>query len=552
MIEPPVTSLRGSSDEEQVTVTVTVEPSREVGLVDRNIYGHFLESDFFGNIEGGVFDEGHPLALPGPGALAGLRRDVIDACRALGVPVVRWPGGNFASGYHWEDGIGPRDRRPRRLDLAWIGEESNRFGTDEFLAWCAEVGAEPYLAHGARSVDDAVRWVEYTNYCGRTAYTAARADNGHPDSYGVRYWGIGNEVWGPWQMGHRPASSYAADLREHAWFMRRVDPKLSLVAVGPRTPEDEEWAYELLSKAGELIDYVSFHLYGASLHLSGHDDYDAVVTQARFFEDQIAAYSDLLADVSCRTGLDREVWIALDEWNIRHLEPAGWPAPQPDARGGAALRNPPGGREAAGRLRVNRYSSRTLADALFYAGVFNALHRLAGRPFAVHMANTVNLVNANALLEVRPDGLVRSATYYVWDLYQRHMGRRVVHSEVSGPTALVDVRQGAGDNSPVFDTRQVRLPALDLVATTGANGTVQVAVINRDRNSPVIARIVCSGELCGAARASQLGAGSDDVWATNSLDRPAEVATIDRGVVDLPDGHFSFPPHSVTVLELVR
>ena len=118
--------------------------------IDPMIYGHFLESAFFGNIEGGVFDEGSPLAYGGDDTRNGLRTDVIELCRELGLPVVRWPGGNFTSAYHWEDGIGPRDSRPRRLELAWGSEESNRFGTDEFLAWCAEVGTEPYLAHSCR------------------------------------------------------------------------------------------------------------------------------------------------------------------------------------------------------------------------------------------------------------------------------------------------------------------------------------------------------------------------------------------------------------------
>ncbi|MGN6564143.1 MAG: hypothetical protein ACTHMU_15925, partial [Thermomicrobiales bacterium] len=128
-----------------IAAAIAITRDRELGQIDRKIYGHFLEANFFGNIEGDIFDEGSPLALTEPGPANGLRRDVLDVCRELGVPIVRWPGGNFASAYHWEDGIGPRDQRPRRLDLTWGGEESNRFGTDEFLAWCAAAGAEPFL-----------------------------------------------------------------------------------------------------------------------------------------------------------------------------------------------------------------------------------------------------------------------------------------------------------------------------------------------------------------------------------------------------------------------
>jgi len=175
----------------RASATIFIDTRSHLGRIDRNIYGHFLEANFFGNIQGGVFDPGSPLSIQDPGPIHGLRADVVDACRTLGLPVVRWPGGNYASAYHWEDGIGPRDQRPRRLELTWGGqdgqsrEEDNHFGTDEFLAWCRLVGAQPYLNNSARSVEEAVRWVEYTNYGGDTHYSRLRHENGHPDPYGV-------------------------------------------------------------------------------------------------------------------------------------------------------------------------------------------------------------------------------------------------------------------------------------------------------------------------------------------------------------------------------
>ncbi|MDQ3700256.1 MAG: alpha-N-arabinofuranosidase, partial [Chloroflexota bacterium] len=303
---------------------IGVDTTRPLGRLDDRVYGHFLESNFFGNIEGGVFDEGSPLALSAAGVASGLRRDVIEACRRLAVPIVRWPGGNFASAYHWEDGIGPRDARPRRLELTWGGVESNRFGTDEFLAWCAAVGAEPYLNNSCRSVEEAVRWVEYTNHAADTHFTRLRAANGHPAPYAVRYWGLGNEAYGRWQMGHRPAEQYAADAREHAHFMRLVDPTLKLVAVGWRT---EAWTQALLRQAGGLIDYVSIHLYGASRHLytPEDDEFESTVGQALHFEQELRAYADLVAQEARRAGVERPLALALDEWNIRHLEPETWP-----------------------------------------------------------------------------------------------------------------------------------------------------------------------------------------------------------------------------------
>src|SRR5699024_9033360 len=214
---------RTSMSPQSAPARIDLSPGIGTAHIDPKIYGHFLESAFFGNIEGGVFDEGSELSVCGDGPLAGCRQDVINACRELGMPVVRWPGGNFTSAYWWQDGTGPRDQRPRRLELAWGSEESNRFGTPEFLSWCEATGATPYLAHGCRSVEDAVRWVEYTNYTGDTEMTRRRAADGLDGARAVPIWGIGNEVYGPWQMGHRSPEQYAQDALEHAKFMRAVD-----------------------------------------------------------------------------------------------------------------------------------------------------------------------------------------------------------------------------------------------------------------------------------------------------------------------------------------
>jgi len=550
MTDPPAPPTPQHSA--HAAAVIEIDLDRELGRVGRRIYGQFLESAFFGNIEGGVLDETSSLASTDPPPLRGLRRDVIDACRKLGIPVVRWPGGNFASAYHWTDGVGPRERRPRRLELAWGEEESNRFGTDEFLAWCEAVGAEPYLVHSCRDVEEAARWVEYVNYAGSTSLTALRAANGHPRPWDVRLWGIGNEVYGRWQMGHRGAAAYAADAREHAEFMRRVDPSLELVAVGALPPLQEEWARALLTVGRSFYDFVSLHLYAASLHRDGTDDYDAVVSQPRYFEDEIASCAAVLESVSGELGLEQPPAIALDEWNIRHLEPATWPEPRPGERGGAHDVPGLGGRRAGDApeptgLRVNRYSSRTLADALFYAGVFHVLHRLSGLAAPVRMANTVNLVNANALLEVRPAGVVRSASYHVWDLYQNHLGPRVVRSRFLGPDQLVSIRQGAESIENAIAPRTAALAALDIIATSDeARRTAQAAVINRHRRDVIDARLV---GVPPTAHVWDLGVDSAQAWATNSLDQPDHVATVDRGVLSLGATPYRFAPHSVTILE---
>lgn len=527
-------------------VRITPGPARPIS---RDIYGHFLEQAFFGNIEGGIFDEGSPLAVGGDGALAGCRADVLEALRELGLPVVRWPGGNFTSAYWWRDGTGPRDERPRRLELAWGSEESNRFGTPEFLAWCEAVGTLPYLAHSARDVDDAVRWVEYVAHDGDTEMTRLRAADGHPAPYRVPWWGVGNEVYGDWQMGHRPVAQYVADAKEHVRFMRAVDPSARFVAVGH---EDREWTRQVVEGLGDLVDLVSLHLYGADLHLTGatRAEYEAVVAQPLFFEDAIWDHAETIRRAQRSRGCERPLGIAMDEWNIRHLEPEAWPEPEPGEDGGVAPRDTSAA--GPGGLRVNRYSPRTLADALFYAGVFHVLHRASQLEVPVAMANTVNLVNANGLLAVRPGGLVRTASFHVWDLYKNHTGAHPLAASVTAPSWTTQLRLGDDRVGDGFRTRPATIGVLDVSATTDEDGRVlHVAVINRSPDQDVEALLELEGRrLPTTAAAHVLGADAGDLFAVNTIDAPDAVRLAGPVEVPMRDGRHAFPPRSVTVLDL--
>lgn len=176
---------------------IKLDPDRRIGELDRRVFGGFVEH--LGRcIYGGVFDEGSSLSDE-----RGYRRDVLAAAKDLRIPILRWPGGNFVSGYHWTDGIGARDERPRKMDLAWSTEESNRFGTDEFIEYCRMLGAEPYICvnMGTGTMDEAQAWVEYCNGTGDTYWANLRRENGHEEPYNVRYWGLGNEMYGEWQIG---------------------------------------------------------------------------------------------------------------------------------------------------------------------------------------------------------------------------------------------------------------------------------------------------------------------------------------------------------------
>lgn len=535
----------------QATITISTDDRAEV---DRNVYGHFLESAFFGTIEGGVFDEGSPLAVTGQGALDGCRADVIEACRELGLPVVRWPGGNFTSAYWWRNGTGPRDQRPRRLELAWGSEETNRFGTPEFLAWIEAVrtDASPtaaYLHHSARSVDDAVRWVEYTNYAGDTEMTGLRAADGHAEPYDVRWWGIGNEIYGPWQMGHRNVERYVEDAREHARFMRQVDPQLRFIACGW---EKEQYTEALIAGLGDQVQAVSLHMYGLDHHLTDPSpaEFEDVVAQSVYFEQTIAAYADEILFSAERAHLDSVPSIAIDEWNNRHMQSVELGEPVPAPGGGF---EPTGTGAVEDRKEVNRHSSRTLADALMYSGVFHAIHRAAGHDVPVSMANAVNLINANGILQVRPDGVIRTPVFHIWNLYQNLFQPVAVRADVTAPATWRQVRWGsARQDRRGFPraTRPAAVSQLDVSASVAHDGrTLTVAAINRSATDALTARLDREGgTLPRTATRHDLGADAEDLFQTNTLGEPEGCALRDRGTVTLDEGTCTFPAHSVTLL----
>jgi alpha-N-arabinofuranosidase len=207
---------------------VKIDTERVIGDIDPKIYGNFAEH--LGRcIDGGIFDEKSPLS-----DAKGYRKDVLAAAKDLNVTQLRWPGGNFSSNYHWRDGIGPREQRPPRLDMAWGAVESNRFGTHDFLDYSQTLGAEPYICAnlGTGTWTEAQEWVEYCNGSADTAVTRERKRNGRAEPWKVTYWGLGNEMDGGWQMGHRDVVEYSKFALEAAKLMKWTDPSIKLIAAG--------------------------------------------------------------------------------------------------------------------------------------------------------------------------------------------------------------------------------------------------------------------------------------------------------------------------------
>ncbi|MFN0124786.1 MAG: alpha-N-arabinofuranosidase, partial [Blastocatellia bacterium] len=255
------TSLSPAVNGQTTQARIKIDTDRVIGAVDPMLFGNFAEH--LGRmIYGGVYEEGSPLSDKD-----GYRRDVLDAVKQLNVSILRWPGGNFASGYNWKDGIGPKDQRPVRTELAWNDLESNRFGTDEFLKYCEMIGAEPYICvnPGLGTIDDARHWVEYCNDTRKTYWADQRRKNGREQPWKVKYWALGNEIDGPWQLGHKNAEEYSKFALEAAKAMRSTDPAIKLIASGSSNygagADWIHWNRTVLNTLRNQADYIAIHSY---------------------------------------------------------------------------------------------------------------------------------------------------------------------------------------------------------------------------------------------------------------------------------------------------
>ena len=425
-----------------ITCTATVNPGFAVGPVPPRLFGSFVEH--MGRaVYGGVFEPGHPTADE-----HGLRRDVLDLVRELGVSVVRYPGGNFVSGYDWEDGIGPREHRPVRLDLAWHSIEPNTFGLDEFMTWINQTGAEPMLAVnlGTRGVTEAVRMLEYTNHPSHTQYSDLRRAHGRQNPYNVKLWCLGNEMDGPWQIGHKDAHEYGRLAAETAKAMRMVDPTIELVACGSSHDQMTtfgSWERTVLDHAYDHIDYLSLHAY----YRKSGDDTTGYLASADGMDDFIAGVVATCDHVAATKHAKRKIMLSFDEWNVEHRSYI----PADD--------NP--GWTHAPRLVEDEYNAE---DAVTIGNLLISLLRNSDR---VSIACQAILVNVIAPIRTEPGGPSwRQATYYPFALTARHARGQVLHIEQHCDTTLDSPTRG--------DVRPV-----DLIATHDTDGSLTVFAVNR-------------------------------------------------------------------------
>ncbi len=424
-----------------ITCTATIDHDLAVGPVPPRLFGSFVEH--MGRaVYGGLYEPDHPQA-----DADGLRRDVVDLTRELGVSVVRYPGGNFVSGYHWEDGVGPREDRPVRLDLAWHSVEPNTFGLDEFMTWIGLTRAEPMLAVnlGTRGVTDAVQMLEYVNHPGGTHLSDLRRQHGRADPYGVRLWCLGNEMDGPWQIGHKTAEEYGRLAAETAKAMRMVDPTIELVACGSshdQMPTFGSWERTVLEHAYEHIDFLSLHAY---YHRS--DDLIGYLASADAMDEFIKGVVATCDQVAAEKQHARRMMLSFDEWNVEHRSYI--PAEDND------------GWTHAPRIVEDEY---TAEDAVAVGNLLISLLRHCDR---VAIACQAILVNVIAPIRTEPGGPAwRQATFHPFALTARHARGRVLRVNTSSDTVLDSPTRGA-------------VQPIDMIATQADDGALAIFVVNR-------------------------------------------------------------------------
>lgn len=480
------------------TARIKLDFDRQVGVIDRKIYGNFTEH--LGRcIYGGIYDEGSPLSDSD-----GFRKDVLEAARNLHISLLRWPGGNFSSGYNWKDGIGPKDSRPRRWDTAWQAEESNRFGTDEFLAYARKLGAEPYICinMGTGTMQDAADWVEYCNGTMNTYWANLRRKNGHPEPHNVKYWGLGNEMYGPWQAGHKSAAEYGALALEFAKMMRWVDPDIKLIACGGPT---SEWNREVLQPLLEVADYISLHHYSGCCATDTGKEMD----DAAHMEQQVRILEAVITSTPLPRGDNQRkepVKIAADEWNVWFRS---WFKRGDDHK-----------LEEIYNLR----------DALWVGTAMNIFHRHCN---TIKIANLAQLVNVIAPMMTNSTGLVLQTTYFPLQLYATHCQNIALD-------ALV--RSDSFANMP-------EAPYLDVSATTDEKGEkLTLAVVNRHPTDDITADISIEGlKLASAGDLYEVNGPSLD--STNTFDSPNNVSIKKRSFSGVGASfRQTYSAHSITML----
>jgi len=468
---------------------IYVDSRRTIAPLDRNLFGSFLEH--LGRaIYEGIYDPGSPLSDS-----VGFRSDVLEQVRQLGVPIIRYPGGNFVSGYNWLDGVGPKKDRPRILDKAWNTIDTNQFGTNEFMAWAKMVGSKPLMGLnlGTGTTERAAALVEYCNVEKGTKWSDLRRSHGIEQPHKVEHWCLGNEMDGPWQIGHTTAAEYGLKAQDAARQMRAVDPSLKLIACGSSGPGMAtylEWDREVLEQCYEYVDALSLHRYIGNTKDETGEDSAKFLAMNLSMEQQIAETLAVCDLVRGHKRSPKKLWLSFDEWNVWYRE-----------RSGDALN---GHEHEAPHLLEEVYN---LEDALLVGGIINTLMRNADR---IKIACLAQLVNVIAPLVTNSNGLLRQTIYYPYSWALQFARGNVLDVLVESPTYEV---LGMG-----------QVPYLDVAATLNPEvGRLSMFILNRDLTKTHPVEIIWQDWTPSKALSSTTLTGGD-LKASNSFDVPQRVA----------------------------
>jgi len=497
--------------------TVTAHKDFAIAEIDNRLYGSFLEH--LGRaIYSGIYEPDHPSADKN-----GMRGDVIELVRELNTPLCRYPGGNFVSAYNWEDGIGPRQDRPTRLDLAWHTSESNEVGVHEFADWCEAVGTEMMMAVnlGSRGLDAARNLLEYCNHPGGSAWSDLRRKNGRAEPWDVKLWCLGNEMDGPWQVGHKTADEYGRLALETAKTMRAFDESVELVVCGSshsRMPTYPQWEATVLDHTYDAIDYVSLHMYFAN-----HDKHTGnFLALNRRLEEYIETVAGIIDYVKAKKRSQRNVYISFDEWNV-------WYHSREQDR--AILGGADGWPHAPGLLE-DIYN---FEDVLQVGCVLNSFIRRAD---VVKIACIAQLVNVIAPIMTEKGGPAwRQTTYYPLLFASRYGRGKALNLAVQAPTYNAEV----GDE----------IPYLDIAAVDNGDGMVSLFAVNRSGEEDLDVQVSLTG--FGAPKlADHQMIRHGDLEATNTAGKPDNVVPVkaDGGKVEDGKLHLKLPPYSYHVVRI--
>ena len=484
---------------------IAIDPGRVLGQVDRNVFGGFVEH--LGRcIYGGLYEEGSPLSDD-----RGFRKDVLSLLRELRMGVLRWPGGNFVSNYHWRDGIGPKDERPPRPELAWGGTESNRYGTDDFLAYCEELGTQPYvcLNMGTGTLEEALAWVEYCNGERDTYWANKRREYGRAEPYRVRLWGLGNEMYGDWQIGAMSADEYVREATRWARALKSLDHDIELVSCG-NTGWDE-WDRIVIEGMSRLVEYHSIHLY------TGGEDYWTNVLQPHQAERAIRSAIAHIRHTAYLHEIENPPKIAYDEWNVWYR-----------------------------KMTVDLAERYTFADALAVGTYLNIFIRNSDW---VKMANLAQMVNAIAPIVTTAETATVQPIYYPVLLHARAALRDAVDVYVYGPH-LEPVWPDSPGQWPYTVGDLGPFTVIDAAASVSANkDKLAVTLVNRHPVRQETAEIVLRDHVfAGPAEISTVTAGGPG---EPRVLPDVETVRMEHGTENPKGGTvvLTLPPQSFTLVE---